>query len=166
MSTTPTQISYEEIRGLAEQLADRFSGDGVRTNLDNLIRVLNVHIHYEDSYESSILAKDGSFQINIPEMTSRLRDRFTIAHELGHYILHYQIVRDDCRPDLPIVFHRGDHDYAETQANIFASALLMPETKYRRVFNQYQGDLTKVADAFEVSYAAAEVRAKTLNLKV
>src|SRR5690606_39240987 len=51
------------------------------------------------------------------------RDRFTAAHEVGHYLMHR---------DVPIRFHRAEGTRlkafvdSEWQANRFAGALLMP----------------------------------------
>ncbi len=46
---------------------------------------------YEDPERSGSLYVDGpdKFKIVVPAHTSQVRDRFTIAHELGHYVVHY-----------------------------------------------------------------------------
>jgi Zn-dependent peptidase ImmA (M78 family) len=80
--------------------------------------------------ESGFILRDGKLAvIGINTLTSRRRQRFTIAHELGHMLLH------DGRP--LIVDHsirvnfRNDvssmaTDDEEIEANAFAAALLMP----------------------------------------
>lgn len=56
------------------------------------------------------------------------RDRFTAAHELGHYVLHL---------DVPVRYHKSygrkrlQHEVdSESQANLFAAALLIPERRF------------------------------------
>lgn len=93
------------------------------------------------------------------------RQRFTIAHELGHYFLENKPSR--------CFSHREDaskYDKKERDANRFASALLMPESSVRRTFEDISGSYTTsaaisiVASKFNVSNAAAEIRLKTLKL--
>lgn len=89
------------------------------------------------------------------------RQRFTIGHEFGHYILHRQ------QQDL---FECGDSDIAtgdnngrdiEKEADLFASTLLMPLDDFRRqVDGQAIGfDLLRhCADRYGVSLTAAALR--------
>ncbi|HGA2731353.1 TPA: ImmA/IrrE family metallo-endopeptidase [Pseudomonas aeruginosa] len=83
------------------------------------------------------------------------RDRFTAAHELGHYIMHRNV---------SIVFHRAENGRlppyrdSEWQANSFAGALLMPERAMREC-----GSLAEIAQRFGVSLAAAEVQNRQLS---
>lgn len=82
------------------------------------------------------------------------RDRFTIAHELGHYLMH---TSDD------IVFTRNSeklkpYEDSEWQANTFASELLMPNyliTEKDTVFT--------LMNRFGVSSSAARVRLSKLR---
>lgn len=95
------------------------------------------------------------------------RKRFTIAHELGHYFL-------NDRPDTCFA-HRDAfaYDEEERDANSFASALLMPEEEVRRKLRNLAEDtgetsdsarIAYIAEAFQVSRPAAEVRLKKLQI--
>jgi len=83
------------------------------------------------------------------------RDRFTAAHELGHYIMHRTV---------PIVFHRQEHGRlasfrdSEWQANTFAGDLLMP----RSLMLQCRS-IDEVVERFGVSSQAAMVQNRKLN---
>ncbi len=90
------------------------------------------------------------------------RKLFTIAHELGHFILHKDKNRE--------IFYRQDmarlglEDLEdEQQANWFAAALLMPEKLVKKYW-----DLTKnideLATIFGTSPAATYFRLKNLHL--
>lgn len=98
---------------------------------------------------------------------SQARKRFTIAHELGHYIL--QGKPAECYA------HRDSGVYSpeEKDANSFASALLMPEKDVKndvQYLKETYGDknasaiVMDIANKFNVSVNAAEVRIKKLNI--
>lgn len=82
-----------------------------------------------------LVPKGGdTFQINVSASDNPRRQRFTIAHELGHYFLHRHLIGtgvDDDRAYRSTSVGRY-HNMAigpreETEANRFASNLLMPQ---------------------------------------
>ncbi len=105
-------------------------------------------------------------------MENPARRRFTIAHELAHYVLH----RDEGK----LYAHRdtvqgGSRiDRVESEANFFAANVLMPEDIMRFAVREIEGRslykmpglmlVKEIADIFLVSEAAAEVRLKQLKL--
>jgi uncharacterized protein DUF955 len=81
---------------------------------------------------------------------------FTLAHELGHLLMHTgnqaQMARgESVKP----------YVNAEWQADAFAGAFLMPANEVRRC-----SSISEISRRFGVSGAAAEVRAKVLNLNL
>jgi Zn-dependent peptidase ImmA (M78 family) len=89
------------------------------------------------------------------------RQRFTIAHEFGHYLLHrHQQQRFECG-DADIETGEGTGRDIETEADRFASTLLMPLDDVRR---QVDGEpisfdmLGHCADRYGVSLTAAALR--------
>ena len=112
-----------------------------------------------DGYWDSV-----SFTIKISETGSPYRQNFAVAHELGHLYLHYLKAPKNERKTR---FHRISHiegGKQETEANLFAGALLMPRREYSEAYQFYKGDLSKLSEAFHVSVPAAEIRANTLKL--
>ena len=87
------------------------------------------------------------------------RKRFTIAHEIGHAVLHPQEDIVDYRVDI-----EGPKDRKEVQANKFAAELLMPEEFFRGAWVESGSDLSAVAASFAVSADAASYRARDLGL--
>jgi Zn-dependent peptidase ImmA (M78 family) len=83
------------------------------------------------------------------------RKRFTIAHEIGHFVLHPLIEHDrqHTRKDFTIW-----HDASEeTEANIFAAELLMPEFLFKprsRVSSPSLALIDKIAEDFGASVMA------------
>ena len=87
------------------------------------------------------------------------RRRFTIAHEIGHFVLH---------PGRPRLERGGRVTEAgrseEREADAFAAALLMPEHLVREAVYEHGADVPRLADRFLVSSAAMQVRLRSLGL--
>ena len=83
-----------------------------------------------------------------------VRQRFTIAHELGHLML---------EPDVG-TFHRNFSDTtftgtpSETRANAFAADLLVPLWMLAASTSVYGHDAARLAGVFYVSEAAMKIR--------
>ena len=98
------------------------------------------------------------------------RRRFTIAHELAHFVLHKSAEEN-------FYAHRdtGQYDGIEREADIFASNILMPEElikeELKNLNEKNRGDIPfllktyQIANSFAVSEMAAEVRLKQLGLR-
>lgn len=120
--------------------------------------------------QDETIPKYDSNQVVVVNLSdSPMRRRFTIAHELAHFILHR-----DASESLYAHRDAGQNDYKEQEANLFASNILMPEelvqnelTKYRY---QYFGNIPNhikakyIANMFAVSESAAAVRLNSLNI--
>ncbi|HEY1191896.1 MAG TPA: ImmA/IrrE family metallo-endopeptidase [Gemmata sp.] len=100
------------------------------------------------------------------------RPRMTMAHESYHGIRHCSQLKTQLVHTGGLVLYRRPSIPAyrdpEWQANVFASALLMPAVAIRKIVEA--GNLatweraTVIASQFQVSLKAAEVRLKTLKL--
>lgn len=90
------------------------------------------------------------------------RQAFTIAHELGHWILHRDIfVADPDRyPVLPRFSAPNQSDPLEKEANKFAACLLVPARLLRPVKDAPVSDLASV---FGVSRTMMEFRVKNVR---
>lgn len=100
------------------------------------------------------------------------RKRFTLAHEIGHIILHaeymHSLVPEGQSPLFKVTSNVVLQDsYLESQANYFASAFLIPQSQ---LFNLYQENVDGILDAaqvarhFGVSRRSAEIRLEQLKL--
>ena len=92
-------------------------------------------------------------------LKSKGRINFTLAHELGHYLLHRSEFRDVIRCKREDMF-RWDSEYGkrEAEANEFASYLLMPRNLFEAEMKKNDlslHHLQDVADYFNVSLTAA-----------
>ncbi|MGO8749156.1 MAG: ImmA/IrrE family metallo-endopeptidase [Thermoguttaceae bacterium] len=113
---------------------------------------------------SLIIEGESDYTIYLSPYTTPLRDNFTIAHELGHFFLHFFL--QEPRPEVPRGFTRYGTGPIEWQANRFAAALLMPADLFREKHKAFQHDAFRLAGFFEVSHAAVEVRGESLGCPV
>lgn len=106
----------------------------------------------------------GNYDFNSP------RNRFTIAHELGHLFLHmgYKIDVDRWEHVDKDVYNRLGFSQEESQANEFAAAFLMPSKQfYAQVKKETEDSIINIpalARYFQVSQLAAINRAKFLEI--
>ena len=85
----------------------------------------------------------------------KTRRRFTIAHELGHYVLHRDEIGEGITDDALYRSRLGGP--LERQANRFAANLLMPRDLIVEAINQGVDSVEKLAEKFEVSRSAMSI---------
>lgn len=89
------------------------------------------------------------------------RKRFTIAHEIGHYVLDH--LNSDCKRYRRVDYDNGDNTAQESQANKFAAILLMPKDMVKEIWIKFH-DIQIVAATFGVSVESASYRINNLKL--
>lgn len=156
-------------KSVIEPFAAKFAKDvgfSAKSGIEPVVERLGGKIIYQSfgdlsqSVEESIRVYDTNrFEIFLPDYTSAERDRFSIAHEIGHYILHFPMDRTK-----PMVAARYGSNRAEWEANWFAAGFLMPAPAFKAKFRKAAGNVVDVARHFKVSFAAAKARAKSLGL--
>ncbi|MFZ5825389.1 MAG: ImmA/IrrE family metallo-endopeptidase [Bacillota bacterium] len=103
------------------------------------------------------------------------RRRFSVAHEVGHFVLHYlPRTGGDTYRCTPSDMERGSeptgtgagvtHGRQEWEANLFAAELLMPEQPVLAMYRVVGGSVSRLAKHFCVSPQAMEIRLKRLPL--
>lgn len=118
---------------------------------------------FDGALMKSKAAKKGWGIFYNSSFTSRGRINFTLAHELGHYLLHRQQYPDGFTCNSQDVV-RWDSEYGqvEHQANVFAANILMPLDDYRRqIPHNERVDLEMIsgcAARYRVSLIAAALR--------
>jgi predicted transcriptional regulator len=166
----PTNWNKASVEHIASLVANHFSfaiGDPV----EELVAALGGKIRYgwqsfDEIDGGSIIARSfDDFQISVSEHTSAKRDRFTIAHELGHLFLHLQKVKEaDPNATMRATRHVNKNDAeqqrAEWEANWFAAQLLMPRDEFKKYVQTY--GVEHAAIVFGVSEHAARVRSESI----
>lgn len=124
-----------DVRAEAERLLARYKITGPPVDVERIafregLRVVRKHLGAADGYvENKILTVNDDH--------ARTRQRFTIAHELGHVVLHAG----------------GTDENSECEADQFASALLIPREMLRRAVAETQ-DVDTLRRRFNVSREA------------
>lgn len=118
----------------AYDLLKKYSIDKPPVNVEDIAERLGVVIarhHFAGSESGFALRDDQRCIIGVNTRTSRKRQRFTIAHEIGHLTLHEGtplIVDHNIRIDRRNEVSSIGTDSQEIEANAFGAALLMPHT--------------------------------------
>lgn len=84
------------------------------------------------------------------------RQRFTIAHEIGHFVLHRELIGDGIADD--VLYRSGISNRAEAQANRFAANLLMPWHLLDPLLAEGIVSVPELANRFQVSDSAMAIR--------
>jgi Zn-dependent peptidase ImmA (M78 family) len=115
-----------------------------------------------------VFSHEGSAVIGVNQQHHANRKRFSLAHELGHYLLgHHQESRgyeDRFHIDAAEGTAPGYDWRAERTANDFAAEILMPRKLISQVFRKTQ-DPSVLAETFEVSELAMGYRLMNLGLR-
>lgn len=156
----PGPVTDPRAGELLRRHREAFGGPGLPVAVQSIAEdLLGLRIR-EGSLDCSgmLLPADREIWVDSAEAAeSQGRRRFTIAHELGHWVCHVQEGNGApvfCRAaDLT---ERVDHQL-EREANVFAAELLMPEQEVRREFSVC-GSIDEVASAFDVSTEAMHWR--------
>lgn len=171
-----------DIEHKAEQLLGQNGIDFLPVPVEEVAKKSGINVFPFDlgSEVSGVLhINNNGADIGYNPSESRVRQRFTLAHEIGHFILHYaksKVFVDNEKYFQFVMFRSGksnmaDADYKyEQEANSFAAALLMPKLilqKELQIYNGFDlsdgGMVTELAKRFEVSLQAMSFRIINLS---
>jgi len=145
----------------------------IPVNLYGLLKELNIQLLYsplKDNLSGIIQKIDDNYRIIVNETHSETRKRFTIAHELGHFIYHRDLIGDGIadniayRCEFPNEYNNPNiGSREETEANKFAVNLLMPheivESYRKKITGISDNELVeKMANEFNVSKQAMAIK--------
>jgi hypothetical protein len=107
-------------RKLAERTLARFGIVEPPVAVDRLAAKLGLLVRIVDlprGVDARLRVRGDQRVIELATGQARVRQRFSLAHEIGHHLLGHR---------------HGESELAERQANLFAGALLVPPTWLRR----------------------------------
>lgn len=155
----------------AARLRKKFGGNDLPVPVDQIARMAGIRIEslsLDDNLSGMSFVKDGVAVIVVNSNHHLNRRRFTIAHELGHHILHREYLTNNVHVDKFVQavlprnrFSSEGVDSKEIEANSFAAELLMPESELARWGNVDINDDVRVqvlAKKLKVSVAALTYR--------
>ncbi len=155
--------STQAIRREAEQLLKAAGVTGAPVELRAVVSYLNLslvqHAREPFSSEAALVPLGDGHVIELRGTSGERRRRFTIAHEIGHFLLH---------PGRAVTERGGATNRAtaslEREANQFAAELLMPERLVRQAALEEGADARRLADRFDVSDQAMSLRLRRLGI--
>lgn len=140
---------------------------GFPVKLGALADALGVKVlvaNLQPGVSGQIRREEGHYVIRLNRHEARERQRFTLAHELAHFLLHRDLIDRSLDGITDNVLYRsGAEERVEYEANRLAAEIVMPETLVRERLNSLGGRVTSsaidaLAEQFQVSKAAMEIR--------
>ncbi|AWB06681.1 ImmA/IrrE family metallo-endopeptidase (plasmid) [Azospirillum humicireducens] len=110
-----------------------------------------------DNVSGTLTREDtDKWVIRVNRRHSKTRQRFTVAHEVAHFLLHRNQIGNGLTDD---TFYRSDlSDTREREANRLAADILMPWPLVRLATEGGVHSVEELAEAFDVSSAAMHIR--------
>lgn len=168
-------MTNQQIEALAEKVLKETNCYSVPVKVSVCAKAKNIElkaVDLEDSVSGFFAIKNKVAHIGYNSKHPENRLRFTIAHELGHFVLHSKQV--------PVFIDKEDVKYRniesstgefqkEREANAFAAALLMPNKLIKEEIQKYtpsskQSIIEYLSNKFKVSEKSMEYRLTNLGL--
>jgi Zn-dependent peptidase ImmA (M78 family) len=146
--------------------ADTYSCDknhGCEVNVEAIASKLKIKVvrdQLSDNISGVFIKKDSNLVLGVNSNHSITRQRFTIAHEIGHYLLHSNetLHLDKDKNDSEIFFRSDVSSLNEVEANHFAAELLMPQELVQRCIDHDITSIFQLSNLFNVSEDAIKYR--------
>ena len=141
-------------------------------NVEFLARALGLIVnkaHLQSNISGMMEKHKDTYILTVNASDSSNRQRFTIAHEIGHYMLHRHLIGDGLTDDrvyrsMPDskFFNPRIGPNEETEANKFAATLLMPYPAIKNDLLSNQYTVESMANKYGVSRSAMAIRTKSI----
>ncbi len=150
------------------EIAGKFL-DRAPVDLEGMSDALGLIVHVADNMHSDLSGmivrsaeSRSGFRIEVNGKHSHARQRFTLAHEIAHYLLHRDYIGDGIKDN---ALYRSDlSNKMEVEANSMAANILMPAQLIRRVYWAGLRFISGLSVAFGVSEEAMRIRLRQLRL--
>ena len=157
------RYSTEAIRREAQRMLKAAGITRAPISLRDVVSYLNLSLVERSrepfGSEAALVPVGDGHTIELRGRSGERRLRFTIAHEIGHFLLH---------PERAVAERGGATNRAsarlEHEADQFAAELLMPDDLVRQAVLEDGADVRRLADRFDVSTQAMSLRLRRLGL--
>ena len=141
--------------------------------IERIAKTLGAQLRYsplDAELSGMIYVKEGTPIIGVNALHHPNRQRFTVAHECGHLILHTAQITKEVHvdKDFPMLMRNSVStagvNVMEIEANVFAAELLMPEAFLAKALDNEpfdiddEGAVSALARSFKVSPSAMRFR--------
>ena len=129
----------------AEEIWNDFCNKKIPVRLNDVIQKMGIEIKEED------LSIDGYTKMNnygvycilYSKNASRVRQRFTVAHEIGHIVLEHVSILENC--------NQYSKQSQEKEANTFAGELLIPSSDIKKFVKENTPTIQDIVNRYLVS---------------
>ena len=141
-------------------------------NIEGMIRLHGIQLDKNAELADELSGEirkigEEDYKISIQEADHYYRKRFTMAHELGHFLLHKDKIGDGVN-DTPAYRTSNANDLFnpkitlehEAEANAFAAALLMPKDAVEYYYCEEKKSIRQMTKIFQMSERALQIRIK------
>lgn len=163
-------MTIDDVRQAARAVLERNTVTTAPVPVDRIARELGVRVQFapfDNDLSGMAHIRDGVVVVGVNSLHAPNRQRFTLAHEIGHVVLHRHILEGAVHVDRVLLRDRNSStgtDLLEIQANAFASELLMPTDILenalggRQVVLDDDAEVAALAKKFRVSESAMRFR--------
>jgi Zn-dependent peptidase ImmA (M78 family) len=153
----------KHIEGLAQQALESAHCSEPPVPVEDVVKALGLEVvPYAFHHKISALLKEEQGVIGVNKTHNPLRQRFSIAHELGHFVLGHGMGNTYREETVDDFFDKTDPQ--ERDANLFASLILMPDAWVKKQVKKSGLEIDKLANIFKVSRQAMTIRLLELKL--
>lgn len=155
------------------ELLELYGGPPV--NIEAVIRGLGIELDKKAALDAAISGQiekvaDQKYRVSVNVSDNYMRQRFTMAHELGHFLLHQDLMGSGLKDDRAYrSTDVGTYSNAlvgpaeEAAANRVAARVLMPADKVASEARDFP-NVEALAKRFQVSKRAMEIRLQSLGI--
>lgn len=168
-------IRRKRIENEAVEILERFAVKNPAVPVEAIARYMGLTIRHqplESDISGFLFQKDGTAIIGVNSNQAKVRQRFTIAHELAHFVLH-QSTEIHVDRGFRVQFRldqAASNDPDEVEANLFAAELLMPrhfidrDVRILQMLDILDEDaISELAKKYDVSSQAFLIRLMSLG---
>ena len=152
--------SYEEMMNIVSKFREVAPVD-----VEAIAKALKINVHFENGWPANLSGKilkdkeaggSSGYAIYINNDHPKTRRRFTLAHEIAHFILHRDNIGDGIADDA--LYRSGLTNAQEVMANKLAAEILMPLNLVNQKIKAGIESIIELASIFEVSQTAMAIR--------
>jgi predicted transcriptional regulator len=152
-----------DIRRQAERLLQNAGVTHEPVSLRDVVSTLNLEVVQAAgepfASEAALRPVGDGHAIVVRGASGEHRRRFTVAHGIGHFVLHPRRLTPERGGGVNAAWQAQ-----EREADQFAAELLMPERLVREAVVRHGLDVGRLADRFDVSRKAMQVRLRGLGV--
>lgn len=174
-----TATSIKNINNIVKSIFNEIKLDSLPVKIEDIAKSRGLRVlpyAFDEEISGVLVIEDNIGTIGYNQSESRVRRRFTVAHELGHYELHKDKANLFMDSGFKALFRSTtsgvteEKQRMEQEANAFAASILMPEHLLRKELEKIEFDLSddddikSLAKIFDVSFTAMYYRIRNLGL--